>query len=128
MRPGASNLFTYLLVALTSPSMSGSSLEFVSPNGKFRRLEPVVDNAGASADSDALRHVSDGIRAQRAEAMGGHRIALQWRASWPVPILAQVLFRPPRRMPSIRSPRPCRRVRKTHLASPQVTTPRKGRV
>ena len=70
MRPGASNLFTNLLVAVTSPSMSGRSLEFVAPNGKFRRLEPVVDNAGASADSDALRHVSDGIRAQRAEAMG----------------------------------------------------------
>ena len=70
VRPGASDLFTNLLVAVTSPSMSGRSLEFVAPNGKFRRLEPVVDNAGASADSDALRHVSDGIRAQRAEAMG----------------------------------------------------------
>ena len=65
MRPRASNPILPLIVAAASPSMPGSSLEFVAPDGKARRLEPQVDNAGA-----ALHHVADGVRVQRAEATG----------------------------------------------------------
>ena len=60
--------------------MPGSSLEVVAPDGESRRFEPQVGNAGASADSGVLHHVADGIRAQRAGALGGgvsHSIAVE---------------------------------------------------
>ena len=115
-----------LLAAATSPSMPGSSLEFVAPDGEFRRLEPQKDNARASADGAALHHVADGIRVQRAEAMGGSSHSIAVGSSVVRANIGSSLPPAPVRMPRARSPCPRCKARRAHLATPKKTTPRKG--